>query len=98
MKYFDGWLSKEGVESDYPQVKDLSEDELIYAGYTYGDYSGDAIVVFKKDGKLFENHDGHCSCYGLENWQPEETSAEAIIARPETKRWEGLREALGQVQ
>jgi hypothetical protein len=36
-------------------------------------------VIFEKDGKLWEVNGSHCSCYGLEGqWQPEETTWEAI--------------------
>lgn len=54
------------------------------ARYQYEDYSGSAIVIFEKDGKLFEVNGGHCSCYGLEGqWEPEETSWQAIKMRPD---------------
>jgi hypothetical protein len=73
----------------------MPEDDIIYAGYTYEDYSGSALVVFKKDGKLYENNDGHCSCYGLEDWRPEETSLDALKMR---QGWPGLQEALEGVR
>src|SRR4051812_43967563 len=52
---------------------------ILAAAYTYEDYSGSALVLYEKDGKLFVNHGGHCSCYGLEDqWSPEEvTKADA---------------------
>lgn len=88
-KYYDNWKSRGDV--DYNEVKAMPEDDIIYAGYTYEAYSGNAIVVFVKDGKIFENNDGHCSCNGLESWKPEETSIEALRLR---KGWPGLQEAL----
>lgn len=90
-KYYDLW--KKQADLDYPEAKELPEESIVYAGYSYGDWSGDAVVVFSKDGKLYENHDGHCSCNGLENWDPEETSKEAILMRP-LDGWPGLREAV----
>jgi hypothetical protein len=52
---------------------------VLFACYTYQDYSGDAFVLFQKDGTLFEVHSSHCSCYGLEGqWSPEETSIDAL--------------------
>lgn len=47
---------------------------LLYADYTYEDYSGDAYVLgYNKDSKLFfEVHGSHCSCYGLEGQWDEE--------------------------
>jgi hypothetical protein len=89
-KYYDCWKSREDVVGDYGD-KTPTEEELIYAGYTYEDYSGSALVVWRRDGKLYENNDGHCSCSGLEHWEPEETSAAALGIR---KGWPGLREAL----
>jgi hypothetical protein len=89
-KYYDLWTSREDI--DYAEARALPEPDIVYAGYTYEDLSGDAIVVFRKDGKLYENHDCHCSCFGLEHWEPEETSKEAILMRRDD--WPGLREAV----
>jgi len=55
---------------------------VLLAWYRYEDYSGSALVVFEKDGKLWEVNGNHCSCNGLEDqWQPEETSWEALSIR-----------------
>jgi len=91
-KYYDEWTCWEDVKADCHE-NTPSEDEIVYAGYTYEDYSGDALVVFVRDGKIFENNDGHCSCHGLECWEPEETSVGALRMR---KGWPGLTEALGE--
>lgn len=91
MKYYDEWKSREDVIRDYGD-NTPTEDEIVYAGYTYEDYSGYAIVVFVRDGKWFENHDGHCSCNGLEYWAPEETTPEAILMRDGKTGWDGLTE------
>lgn len=46
-------------------------------------YDGDYSCLFVKDGKLYENHCSHCSCYGCEDqWGPEETTLAAIALRP----------------
>lgn len=59
-----------------------TEIEILLASYEYANYSGDAFVLFRKEGKLFEVNAGHCSCYGLEDqWTPEETSIEALRHR-----------------
>ena len=58
---------------------------LIVAWYRNEDYHGQAIVVYRdaRDGKVYENHGSHCSCYGLEGqWQPEEVSTAEILQRP----------------
>ena len=57
---------------------------LLYADYTYENYSGDAYVLgYNKDNKqFFEVHGSHCSYYGLEDqWEPEETSVELLTHR-----------------
>jgi len=61
---------------------ELDDIEILFASYTYECYEGDAFVLFRKDGKLFEVNGGHCSCYGLEGqWDPEETTKEALMHR-----------------
>jgi hypothetical protein len=92
-KYFGGWNNRESVRDDffpqghydgrYPVPADFpSEDEILFAWYDRADYSGAALVVFERDGKLYQVNGGHCSCYGLEGqWEPEETSAEVLGMR-----------------
>lgn len=93
MKYYDLFESRADIlsQSSYGDSEVPAEDEIVYAGYSYEDYSGNALIVYKRDGKWFENNDSHCSCYGLESWNPEETSAEALLMR---KGWPGLTEAI----
>lgn len=56
--------------------------EILLASYSYENYSGDAFVLFRKDGRLYEVNGSHCSCYGLEGqWEPEETTVEALRHR-----------------
>jgi hypothetical protein len=58
--------------------------EILLASYGQGNYEGDAFVLFRKDGKLYEVNGGHCSCYGLEGqWEPEETTVDALRYRVE---------------
>lgn len=88
----------EAKESPYPNVeawlgykaalsRALAGDvwqgvEIILAAYGDDNYSGDAFVLFRKDGKLYEVNGSHCSCNGLEGqWEPEETTAEALRHR-----------------
>src|SRR5436190_5375054 len=88
MVYYDGFSSHD----DLPYGEDNpSPGEVVYAGYTYEDYSGSALVVFVRDGAWFENHDSHCSCYGLECWRPEGALPEAIA---KYEGWPGLAEAV----
>ena len=61
---------------------DLEDCKIVFAAYTYEDYSGSALVLFMKEGKLYEVNGSHCSCHGLEDqWQPEETFLEALRIR-----------------
>jgi len=63
---------------------ELEGVEILLASYSYENYSGDAFVLFRKDGKYYEVNGGHCSCYGLEEqWEPEETTLEDIKHRLE---------------
>lgn len=59
---------------DREKAKVPSNLILLYADYTYEDYSGDAYVLgYNKDKKqFFEVHGSHCSCYGLEGQWDEE--------------------------
>lgn len=98
--YLNDWseTGRDGMLSDFGiGAAALEGAEVLVASYTYEDYSGDAYVLFRRDGKLWEVHGGHCSCYGLSEsdyygdsttqWQPEETTAEAILARVERGTW-----------
>lgn len=70
-------------ESVYTEFQDWSNRDkivfpkqykILYADYTYENYSGDAYVLGfdKEQNKFFEVHGSHCSCYGLEGqWEPE---------------------------
>lgn len=69
---------------------DFKDFEILLGSYTYEDYSGDAFVLAKKGRKLYEVNGGHCSCYGLEGqWEPEETSIEALRHRMKEGRLGG---------
>lgn len=75
----------DGVKNDFEiDQSELDGVEVLLASYSYQCYEGDAFVLFRKDGLLFEVNGGHCSCYGLEGqWEPEETSVEALRKRIE---------------
>lgn len=81
------WLEKkealrEALATDYFQGL-----EVLLASYSNANYEGDAFVLFRKDGALFEVNGGHCSCHGLEGqWSPEETTVEALRQRLEEGR------------
>ena len=62
----------------------LGDAVIIAAVYDNEGYDGTAMVVLRKEGKLYEVHGSHCSCNGLEGqWDLEETSYEALMDRLE---------------
>ena len=83
--YYGNWSGKEDIVRDFNiDLSELDGAKILLADYRYEDYSGSAFVLFEKDGKLYEDHGSHCSCYGLEDqWSPEETSAEELLYRLE---------------
>jgi hypothetical protein len=97
--YFDNFADEDHWRADaagWPVVKaefeiDREEPEVLFASYTYESYEGDALVIYREDGKLYEVNGGHCSCYGLEGqWEPEETTVEALRARLNAKGRYGI--------
>lgn len=81
--YRHDFKNAEDVIAQFTAPSDALDDaKVLFADYTYEDYSGSATVIFEKDGKLWEVNGSHCSCYGLEGqWAPEETTWEAIAIR-----------------
>lgn len=80
-RYFDAFDDYEDMVSQWSGSKDVADAEVIFAIYDCPPYEGYAICLYKRDGKLFEVNDSYCSCYGLENWVPEETSVDAVLMR-----------------
>lgn len=79
--YYGDWDNKEHLERDFEITLD-QDIEILFAKYTYGNYNGEALVVYRQGDKLFEVNGYHCSCKGLEGqWEPEETSIEALAKR-----------------
>lgn len=87
--YHGAWSSKEEMAKDFSNAYDEPLHEamiadVIVAAYEAGGYEGDAFVLFRKDGKLYEVNGSHCSCYGLEGmWEPEEVEPEVLLERLE---------------
>lgn len=58
------------------------DDHILFASYGTDNWSGDAFVLFERDGILYEVNGSHCSCYGLEDqWEEEKTSIKALSHR-----------------
>jgi hypothetical protein len=82
--YFENFACIDDVFDNFGvPCEDRHGIEMIYASYDCPPYEGYAHVIFVRDGKIYEVNGSHCSCFGLEDqWQPEETSAIALLARP----------------
>lgn len=60
-----------------------TDTEVLFAAYLEGSYSGWALVLFVRGGKLYEVEGSHCSCNGLEGqWDPQEVSWSQLAMRP----------------
>lgn len=60
---------------------ELDQYEILLAYESVGSWGCDSSSFFllRKDGKLYQNHGSHCSCYGFEGqWEPEETEVDAL--------------------
>lgn len=94
-QYITNFEDNASVIDAYRAPADALDGATVYlAWYGYGDYSGHSLVVFEKDGTLYEVNGSHCSCSGLEEqWDPEETSWEALDGRYFYGDYEGSQEA-----
>jgi hypothetical protein len=66
---------------DNAAIKPEKDSDVLFVGSQYENWSGSAFALFVKDGKIYECNDVHCSCNGFENYNPEETSKEALLMR-----------------
>jgi hypothetical protein len=70
---------KEQFRSNCNEIKD---EEILFASYGSQSWDGDAIILIKRNGKLYTVEGGHCSCRGLENqWDMIETTKDALKIR-----------------
>lgn len=93
--FLNGWSDSDGVFRDFnEQAYDYDKhkyatknpiDEninILFASYGCANYSGDAWVLFEKDGQLYEVNGSHCSCYGLEGqWDEDDVLLEELENR-----------------
>lgn len=76
------WIEKKGKMKGELEKEQWKAIDVMLASYARETCAGDAFVLFKKDGKLYEVNGRHCSCYGLEGqWEPEETTVESLLHR-----------------
>lgn len=84
MSIFLGEFNNQRDVEKYFACGSLSNCHILIASYDLGDYCGDAFVLYVENGRLYEVHGSHCSCYGLEDqWEPEETMFSALKHRIE---------------
>lgn len=78
--YHNDWDCWADVQRDF-RMEEKEPTEVLYASYTYENYSGSADVLYRKGRKYYYVNGGHCSCYGLEDqWSPTEYTKRQLIA------------------
>ena len=85
--YLGDWSCREDVEQDF--ATKLSDDtRIIVACYVYESYSGEAIVLFERNNKIYYVEGSHCSCYGLEGqFHETEVTTEFLTHKVENGFW-----------
>lgn len=79
MSYEDTEILNKTDAAETFRVELPEELEVLFGALISYSYEEEAFVLFRQDGKLYEVHGSHCSCYGFEGqWEPEETSLKAL--------------------
>ena len=92
---YGGWSSEKAMLKDFDAPADALKGCTVLIAYYDGHYGGEAFVLYRKSGKLYEVNGSHCSCYGLEDqWNPEVTSKEALLMRKRWSQGDGVRAAV----
>lgn len=83
MTQFYGFESKEDMLAQFSAGDADTVDAVhpLFAFYSYEDYSGYAVVLFRdlSDGELYCVEGSHCSCNGLEGqWEPKRITIGAL--------------------
>jgi hypothetical protein len=81
--YLHDWKNKEDLIGDFGlKEDDLEGAEILLASRTYGDYEGEAFVLFERNGKLYEVNGRDDSLTMLDKqWDPEEVTIEVLAHR-----------------
>lgn len=82
-------LTEKEIHEHISESYEVSLDEvqsykILVAYESVGSWGCDSSSFFllEKEGKLYENHAGHCSCYGFEGqFSPEETTSQFLKER-----------------
>jgi hypothetical protein len=92
--YHDIFQSWADVQREY-EMDWAEPDEVLYANYSYEDYTGDSDVVYRNGPSIFWQRGSHCSCFGLEGqWDPEEYSPELFVEAWERRNWHNIPETV----
>lgn len=99
-QYITNFTNNASILEDYDAPEDALDGATVHlAWYGYGDYCGSSLVIFERNGKLYEVNGSHCSCFGLERqWKPEETSWDALSGYDLRGAYDGSREAHESLQ
>lgn len=78
----------DGIQIEVPAEGMCAAEDVLFASYTNPGYSGNAVVIFERDGAPLEVSGSHCSCFGLEGqWEPARVTWAALALRlPEMAR------------
>lgn len=80
------WLEKK--EKMRQSIERWESINILFATYTYENYSGEAWLLYEQNGKLYEVNGGHCSCYGLEGqFEPEDAVLKELENRLLNGTW-----------
>jgi len=73
---------QERIVSEFEaDINDVKKYKYLVVYVDYGSYEGTGWLLMrhKETGELYENHSGHCSCYGNEGqFEPEKTTVEYL--------------------
>jgi len=113
-KYFNKWANIKEVHDSFIEtpftVHDIlvelhiidfpTDKEILFASYIDTGDCADAIILYKRDKKLYYNQASHCSCYNLEGqWKPEEVHPKQLAmmaplnidhGKKAIKKWENI--------
>lgn len=87
MSEYENWTNEEIAKIFEEDISSFEGVKIIFAAFTGDTYEGEAFVLFKRNGKLYEVNGLHCSCYGFEDqWDPEEASIAELRHRMDNGR------------
>lgn len=79
--YSDIFKNWKDVQQEY-RMAEPEPDEVYFAGYSYANYNGESVVLYRRGESYYYVEGGHCSCYGLEGqWTPEEYESKELFLK-----------------